>query len=355
LDPALSIGVTTYNEEETIGRVLKTLIEESPRSSEIIVVAGGEDRTVDIVKSYARGSSKIKLLEEETRRGKPAALNRILRSASGKIIALTDGDVLVKKGALRRIVEAFKDDEVGAACGKVVPTNDRGSMSGFWAHFLYDTADVQRTEACVNNTFFHLTGYLCAIRSGVIDTVPEGLLADDAVMGLLVREKGYLVGYVPDAVVEVTFPESVWDFLRQKRRTLAGFLQIEEQFGRRDRSLFQEGREGFINGLKYCRNPREVFYFLSLCLFRVFAWTLAYYDVKIRRKSLVEEWEFARTTKRGTAPSEQCDASLLQASLSLQREGVSQSSVEKLGIGEALRFEDMSAIDYAAGKGHLCS
>ncbi len=300
----LSIGVTTYDEEQTIGRALESILEESPRSSEIIIVAGGEDRTVDVVKSYARGSPKIKLLEEEVRQGKPAALNRILRNASGKIIVLTDGDVLVQKGALRRIVEAFEDKEVGAACGRVVPTNDRASMLGFWAHFLYDTADVQRTEACMNNTFFHLTGYLCAIRSGVIGEVPEGLLADDAVIGLLVREKGYLVGYVRDAVVEVTFPGSVWDFLKQKRRTLAGFLQIEEQFSRRERSLLQEGREGFINGLNYCRNPQELFFFLSLCLFRVLAWTLAYYDVKIRRKSLVEGWKFARTTKRGTVPRE---------------------------------------------------
>jgi len=301
---ALSIGVTSYDEEQTIGRALEAILEESPRSSEIIVVAGGEDRTVEIVKSYARGSPKIKLLEEEVRQGKPAALNRILRSASGKIIVLTDGDVFVQKGALRRIVGAFEDKEVGAACGRVVPTNDRASMLGFWAHFLYDTADVQRTEACMNNTFFHLTGYLCAIRSGVIGEVPEGLLADDAVIGLLAREKSYLVGYVRDAVVEVTFPGSVWDFLRQKRRTLAGFLQIEEQFSRRERSLLQEGREGFINGLNYCRNPRELFFFLSLCLFRVLAWTLAYYDVKIRRKSLVEEWEFARTTKRGAVSRE---------------------------------------------------
>ena len=309
LDTDLSIGVTTYNEEQTIGRVLEILLDESPRSSEILVVAGGEDRTADIVRSYAKRFSRIKLLEEETRQGKPAALNRILRNASGKIVVLTDGDVSPKKGALRRLVKAFRDENVGATCGRVAPTNERDSLLGFWAHFLYDTADMQRTKACTNNVFFHLTGYLCAIRSGVIEGIPEELLADDAVIGLLVREKGYLVDYVPDAVVEVTFPESIRDFLRQKRRTLAGFLQIEERFGQRDRSLFQEGREGFASGLRYCKNPREVLYFFALCFFRVLAWILAYYDVKIRRKKLVEAWKFAETTKKGAVSSEHLDAS----------------------------------------------
>ena len=301
---ALSIGLTTYNEEQTIGKVLEILLDQSPRSSEILVVAGGEDQTKDIVRSYAKRFPKIKLLEEETRQGKPAALNRILKSASGEIILMTDGDVFLQRGTLRRLVEVFKDGKVGAACGRAVPTNKRESMLGFWAHFLYYTADMQRTQACINNTLFHLTGYLCAIRSGVIDRIPEELLADDAVIGLLVRRKGYLVDYVPDAVVEVKFPESIGDFLRQKRRTLAGFLQIEERFGRRDRSLFQEGREGFVSGLRYCRNPQEIFYFFALCFFRVLAWALAYYDVKIRKKKLVEAWEFAETTKRGTAASE---------------------------------------------------
>lgn len=295
---ALSIGVTTYNEEQTIDKVLELLIEESPRSSEIIVVAGGEDRTVEVVSSYARKDPRIKLLKEETRRGKPAALNQILKAASGKIIILTDGDVFPERGALSRLIGAFKDRHLGAACGRVVPTNDRGSMLGFWAHFLYDTADAQRVKTCASKAFFHLTGYLCAVRSGVVGEVPEDLLADDAVIGLLVRERGYLVGYVRDAVVEVTFPQSISDFLRQKRRTLAGFLQIEERFGRRDRSLVQEGREGFLSGFRYSRSLREVFYFLALCFFRGFAWALAYYDFKIMRKRLVEAWEFAETTKR---------------------------------------------------------
>lgn len=302
MSAALSIGVTTYNEGQTIGRVLEILLDEVPQSSEILVVAGGEDQTVDIVRSYAEESSNIRLLVEESRRGKPAALNRILKNSSGKIIVLTDGDVFPQKGFLKKLVKAFENRKVGATCGRVVPTNSRGNMLGFWGHFLYNAADKQRLKASVNADFFHMTGYLCAVRSGIIDEVPEDLLADDAVIGLLVREKGFLIEYVPDAIVEVTFPESIRDFLRQKRRTLAGFYQIEERFGRQARSLFQEGREGFVDGLKYCETPRELLYFLTLCFFRVVAWTLAFYDIRIRRKGLVEVWEFAETTKRVSDP-----------------------------------------------------
>jgi len=298
LDDFLTIGLTTYNEEETISRVLDILLDESPGSSEILVVAGGEDRTVDIVKSYTERFPRIKPLWEEERKGKPAALNQILENASGRIVVLTDGDVFPQRGALRRLIDVFDEEAVGASCGRVVPTNDRGSMLGFWAHFLYDRADRQRRRDSLDGSLYHLTGYLCALRAGIIDSIPEDLLADDAVIGLLIKEKGYVLRYVPESVVRVTFPGSIGDFLRQKRRTLAGFLQIKDRFDQEDRSLFQEAREGFLGGLSYCKNIREVFYFMVLCFFRVVAWLLAYYDFKIRKKGLVEAWNFAETTKR---------------------------------------------------------
>jgi len=295
----ITIGLAAYNEEKSIGCILKRLLaEEYPENFEIIVVAGGTDDTIRIVKDYVKRFETVKLIEEKQRTGKPTAINEILRESQGRYIVLTDADVIPDFGSIKKLLEPFDTDlNVGATCGRVIPTNDRRSLFGFWAHFLYDTAHNQRQKDFENGKLFHLTGYLCAIRGGTLQRIPEDALADDAVIGATIVHKGYKIIYVPDAAVYVKFPESFSDFLRQKRRTFAGFLQISNWFSIKTRSLIREVQDGFIQGLRYCTSARELFYYFLLCIFRALAWLWAFYDFRIYRKELKALWIPVRTTK----------------------------------------------------------
>ncbi len=298
MSPKITIGVVAYEEEETIGEALQRIVEQiSGDAYEVLVVAGGRDRTLEIVKSFAREHPElIRVFEEKERRGKPAAVNTIVENARGEIVVLTDGDVFLEAGSVEALISAFNDERVGLACGRPVPLNDRNSLFGFWAHYLYQVAHEKRLEKSSAEKPFSPTGYLLAIRKEAFSPIPSEALADDAYLGMLVSRRGYLLRYEPKARVLVRFPETISDFLRQKRRTFGGFVQVKGAFGQADRDVLKEALEGVPKGLRYCRSFRELGFFAVLCLVRLLTWIAAWRDV--RRKRLAEIWVPAKSTKR---------------------------------------------------------
>lgn len=290
--------MVAYEEEETIGEALQRIVEQISRDAyEVLVVAGGRDQTLEIVKSFAKKHPElIRVFEEKERRGKPAAVNTIVENARGEIVVLTDGDVFLEEGSIEALVSAFNDERVGLACGRPVPLNDRNSLFGFWAHYLYQVAHETRLEKSSAKKPFSPTGYLLAVRKEAFSPIPSEALADDAYLGMIVSRKGYLLKYEPRAKVLVRFPETISDFVRQKRRTFGGFVQIKGAFGQADRGLLKEALEGVPRGLRYCRSFRELGFFAMLCVVRLITWLTAWRSVG--KKRLAEIWVPAKTTKR---------------------------------------------------------
>ena len=97
-----SVGVTAYNEEANIGRLLEALLTQHLRDveiSEIIVVASAcTDNTVPIVESYAAEYPLVKLFTQPRREGKTSAINVFLANASEDICVLESGDTLPARG-----------------------------------------------------------------------------------------------------------------------------------------------------------------------------------------------------------------------------------------------------------------
>lgn len=81
--------VPAYNEEKTIGNVLKTLLT-AKEIDEIIVVSDGSiDKTVQISKSF-----EVKVLEGSERTGKGNAMKKGVKSTGAQIIAFFDADLI---------------------------------------------------------------------------------------------------------------------------------------------------------------------------------------------------------------------------------------------------------------------
>lgn len=295
------MGITSFDEQETIGRALDhVLSQRKDLSFEVIVVAGGSDSTVDIAKRYQSDLPDFVVVEEGARRGKPWAINQILARAQGDVIVLTDGDVYLGRSSISRLVKAFDDPEVGAATARVLAANDRAHVFGFWANFLFDAANRRRERHARLGVLYHLSGYLSAIRKGIVRGIPEDSLADDATIGMMVRLSGYQVAYVPESTVFVKFPENLSDFFLQKRRTMAGAYQVQQRFGVHDRGVLQEAQEGLLWGFRYCRSLSECFYFIGLALARIAAWALAFWDVRVIRRDFKDLWRPAPSTKHLT-------------------------------------------------------
>lgn len=287
----VSIVVTAYREAATVGQALAALINQT---DDPITVVCPDDETAAAAARYP----SVEVLRDPGR-GKPAALNVALEAIDADILVLTDGDVTVAPGALRRLLAPFADEHTGAVSGRPVSISPRDTMLGYWSHLLTDAgAHTERAERDAAGQFFVASGYLYALRPALIDRVPEDALAEDAVLSHLIGRQGYRVRYAPDAEVFVKYPTTYRDWLTQKVRSAGGYAQpIIAESPLRMRSFRHEARAGAVRALRFARSPREMLWTLLLFAARIHLWLLILWRVRIRRRPLTALWRRVETTK----------------------------------------------------------
>lgn len=288
---ACSMGIMAHNEEANIGRLLDALVNQRLSSvslSEIVVVASGcTDKTEAIVQDWTKRDSRIHLIVQDKRSGKASAINEYLPKATERIIVLCSADLLPEADALERLVAPFADPEVGMATSHPVPVNDEGKFMGFAAHMLWGL------HHKINLTSFK-SGEMIAFRK-IFERIPYHTAVDEASIEPVVRGQGYRAQYVGDAIVYNKGPETLADFLRQRRRIYAGHLAVRDTLGYTVSTM----------------NARKIFWLLLRNLDwrpRPFVWTwvivgleaygrlLGVRDYKKKRNHQV--WEIATSTKQ---------------------------------------------------------
>jgi glycosyltransferase involved in cell wall biosynthesis len=107
--PQLSIITPVYNGEKFIESCLKVVIEQNCSDIEHIIVDGGSsDRTVKIIQQYARIYPHLRWISEKDK-GQSDALNKGIKLAKGKIIAILNVDDRYEANVLNRILNYFQD------------------------------------------------------------------------------------------------------------------------------------------------------------------------------------------------------------------------------------------------------
>lgn len=100
----VSAVVPTYNNEKVIKECIDSLLNQSSKFSEIIVVdSGSTDKTAEIVKSY----KKVKLIT--IGRGRSLARNIGWKKSKGDIIAFIESDSIFDKDWLKYCIESFNN------------------------------------------------------------------------------------------------------------------------------------------------------------------------------------------------------------------------------------------------------
>ena len=209
-----SVGITAYNEEANIGRLLQALIEQrlyQVQIAEIIVVASGcTDRTVEIVQEYAACDPRIQLHVQEEREGKTSAINLFLANAQEQICVLESGDTLPHEDAVESLVRMFRDPAVGMTGAQKMAVNTPDHIVGLLSYLRLR----MEHQLCLE---IPRLGEMIAFRK-VFDRLPPDVAMDEAFVEALVIKRGMQVRYAPDAVVYNMGPETVSDFVKQRRR-----------------------------------------------------------------------------------------------------------------------------------------
>ena len=216
--PTVSVIVAAYAERDVIGERVANLRElDYPADRLQIIVAcdGSPDETA----ALARAAGADRVLELP-RGGKVRAQDAAVAASDAEIVAFSDANVSWDADALRRLVAAFADPEVGYVCGDVRFVNDAGdNQEGlYWRYEML----LRSLESRIRS----VTGGNGAIYA----TRREDYIVVDAIMGhdlsfpFNMVKRGRRAVYAPDArATEKMVPTIEGEFDRKRRMMRHGW------------------------------------------------------------------------------------------------------------------------------------
>jgi cellulose synthase/poly-beta-1,6-N-acetylglucosamine synthase-like glycosyltransferase len=165
ITPTVSFIIAAHNEEARIrGKIDNTLAQNyPPELLDIIVVSDcSTDRTDLIVSEYA---PRVRLIRALERRGKEAAQQLALASASGEVVIFSDASTALAPDAVSAVVANFADCTVGCVSSVDRFVDSEGRVSGEGAYVRYEML-LRSLETRVN-TLVGLSGSFFAARREV--------------------------------------------------------------------------------------------------------------------------------------------------------------------------------------------
>lgn len=164
----VSVLVTTYNSGRFLRETLDSILAQSFRDFEVVVVDDGSgDGTLDVVRGYMGRDSRVRLVEKE-HSGIPDTYNRGVLECKGEFIARLGHDDVMDPYRLELQVAAMqRNPDVGVVHTNAITIDGHGRVIGRW-----DSADYSPQ---------HLTHLFFRVCNNIIDpsTMVRKALYDD--------------------------------------------------------------------------------------------------------------------------------------------------------------------------------
>lgn len=227
--PEVTFMVAAYNEELWImDKIRNSLALDYPKDKIhfLFVTDGSTDRTPDLIKNAANteGGVNIQLFHKPERRGKIAAVERVMPFVKSPIVIFTDANTDINPQAIRNIVRHYADPSVGAVAGeKQVRMSGEASGAGEGFYWKYESL-LKKWDSELYSVV-GAAGELFSIRTALFQPVETDTLIEDFVMTLRIAQKGYRVIYEPEAYAVENHSADVKEELKRKIRISAGGLQ----------------------------------------------------------------------------------------------------------------------------------
>jgi len=286
-----SIGIIAYNEEKIIGKLLKSLqnqILDRVIIDEIIVISSAStDRTNEIVRSFSENDRKIKLIIENERKGKSSAINNFIQNSQNEILIIESGDTVPAENTVEKMVSVFSDKNIGMTGGRPFPENKADSFIGYSVNLLWK---LHHKMALISPKL----GEMIAFRKA-FDKIPEESAVDEASIEAQITSAGLKKKYIPDAIIHNKGPETIKDFIKQRRRIASGHLWLKDSTGYEVSSM----KTSLLLKLMWeeiVQNPTMLFYLIGTIKLEQISRLLGWIDYKILNKNPFK-WDMVQTTK----------------------------------------------------------
>jgi len=293
----IDIVIVSYNEPKATLRAVKTFLRQCKDKKARITVFDPFLEVEKFLKDNINDKRFNFFLDPGE--GKSYAISMLFQEYGSNdkedIFILTDGDVYVSDNAVDEILKVFKDPKVGCVTGKPTSVDSRKEKYGYWSHFLFSAADNVRRKFSKKGEVFETTGYLQAIRKGVIWECPEGT-ADDTIIPYLFWKKGYKIKYLPNVEVYVKNPNNWKDWKNQKIRNIKGHENLNKIAPDmpRMKTFSNEAKDGASLFFTYPKSAKEFFWTLQLYFARLYVYVKAFREMK-QNKIYQDDWREVET------------------------------------------------------------
>lgn len=164
--PLISVIMSAYNSESTIGVSIESLLEQTYKNIEIYLIDdGSSDSSYEIIKKYSSKFSNIKSFKNPQNIGLTKSLNILAKEVKGPLIARQDADDFSYESRLEEQFSYLNKKKLNACTTRAKIINTEKLIPGF-SSFIPNRISIKIKNPFIHgtlliekSTFFELGGY----------------------------------------------------------------------------------------------------------------------------------------------------------------------------------------------------
>ena len=225
----LSIVVPCYNEEDSIGKNIESLLKSDYKGLKKIIVVDdcSKDNSYKVIKKYAQKYKKVIALQTPKNTGCAAgAKNYGAKFAKTELIGFSDADSFPRKDAIDNMVGFFNDKKVGVVTSRVLVKNKKNKLTKIQS-IEYKIIAFTRKILEFLDSVYVANGPLSIYRKDAFDKTGfnQQNLTEDIELTWNLVSKGYKVKMAMSSIVYTIVPEKFKVWYKQRLRWDVGGLQ----------------------------------------------------------------------------------------------------------------------------------
>lgn len=190
-NPSVSVIVPVHNGGPEFRMCLESVQASTITPDEIIVLADGDtDKSYDLALEFA-----TEVLKTATPIGPARGRNMAARKANGDLLFFIDADIAIPRNAIKRVVEAFKEDSCltavfGSYDDQPFQSNFMSQYKNLFHHYIHQTSNAEASTfwsgcgAIRRDIFFKMDGF---------DERYHRPCIEDIELGYRLRNAGYRI------------------------------------------------------------------------------------------------------------------------------------------------------------------
>lgn len=134
----ISVVMPVYNGESTIRETLESLMRQTGKFDELIIVGDAStDKSVECIKDFLGARGEYKLICNENQLGLAGSYNKGIRTSRGDLVVTLHQDIILGNESLKELVRPFGDEQVVAASHIVAHPLEVWKKYNFWQKYFF--------------------------------------------------------------------------------------------------------------------------------------------------------------------------------------------------------------------------